>query len=277
LAYPAIKLGKDLKTKEPYLENMRKTIIAANWKMNKTSQESISFVKTLKKLIKSDVEIVICPMFTALEAVSKELKGTKIKLGAQNCYFEEKGAFTGEVSPVILKDIGCEYVILGHSERRKYFKETDDLINKKIKKALSCGLKSIVCVGELLEERENGMTNKVIEKQIKECLNGLTDKDMAGVVIAYEPVWAIGTGKNATPIQAEESHLFMRELIAKMFNKDIAKIEIDVEMWVQDGLKPEIATKKKKLLFKMVKIRDKYVKNYQSQLTLEALKDENRT
>ncbi len=202
---------------------MRKTIIAANWKMNKTIQESISFVKTLKKLIKSDVEIVICPMFTALEAVSKELKGTKIKLGAQNCYFEEKGAFTGEVSPVILKDIGCEYVILGHSERRKYFKETDDLINKKIKKALSCGLKSIVCVGELLEERENGMTNKVIEKQIKECLNGLTDKDMAGVVIAYEPVWAIGTGKNATPIQAEESHLFMRELIAKMFNKDIAK------------------------------------------------------
>ena len=202
---------------------MRKTIIAANWKMNKTIQESISFVKTLKKLIKSDVEIVICPMFTALEAVSKELKGTKIKLGAQNCYFEEKGAFTGEISPVILKDIGCEYVILGHSERRKYFKETDDLINKKIKKALSCGLKSIVCVGELLEERENGMTNKVIEKQIKGCLNGLTDKDMAGVVIAYEPVWAIGTGKNATPIQAEESHLFMRELIAKMFNKDIAK------------------------------------------------------
>lgn len=204
---------------------MRKTIIVGNWKMNKTIGESVSLIKELKGLVKDvkDREIVVCPPFTALSAVSAELKGSNIELGAQNMHFEKTGAFTGEVSQLMLKDIGVKYVILGHSERRHVFNEDDELINKKIKSALESGLKPIFCVGEKLEEREAGMTENVVSEQIKRGLEGISKKDMKNLVIAYEPVWAIGTGKNATPEQAEEVHLLIRGLLKEMFDNKTAE------------------------------------------------------
>ena len=208
-----------------------KSLIAANWKMNMDIRSSVSFFNKFKNLIKNartksginsvdnKNEVVICPPFTLLNGVKKLIKNTKIKLGAQDMHFEENGPFTGEVSALMLKDAGCEYVILGHSERRQYFNETDEIINKKIKAALKNKLKPIVCVGETLEQRENNETESVVKNQLEKCLKGVEIKN---VVIAYEPIWAIGTGKNAAPEQAEEVHKFIRKLLLKIYNKNIS-------------------------------------------------------
>jgi triosephosphate isomerase len=169
------------------------------------------------------LDILVCPPFTALKSVYDLIKGSNIKLGAQNVHWEMKGAFTGEISPLMLKDVGCEYVIIGHSERREYFKETDDIINKKIFAALKVGLKPIVCIGEKLEERESGVTEKVLEQQITEGLKGLSNEDMENITIAYEPVWAIGTGKTATPEIANTTQSFIRNKIKEIFNENIAE------------------------------------------------------
>jgi triosephosphate isomerase len=179
--------------------------------------ELIPLVKEIK-----DVEIVIAPPYTSISTTLKLLKSTNIKVGAQNMYFEESGAFTGEISPTFLKKIGCEYVILGHSERRNIFNETDELINKKIKKALDITLSPIVCIGEHLEEREMGNTKNVIKNQFNLTFEGMTKEQMKKIIIAYEPIWAIGTGRTATPEQAEEIHLFIREIIEEKYNKDTA-------------------------------------------------------
>ena len=204
---------------------MRRIIIAGNWKMNEGIGESISLVKELKRLVKDfgDRGIIVCPPFTSLAAVGAEIKGSNIELGAQNMHFEKEGAFTGEVSSLMLKEIGVEYVILGHSERRHVFGERDELINKKIKAALENKLKPIFCVGETLKEREKGRTKQVVGDQINDGLKNVKKKDMKEMVIAYEPVWAIGTGENATPEQAEEVHLFIRKLLGELFDDKIGE------------------------------------------------------
>ncbi len=204
---------------------VRKPIIGGNWKMNRgTPEDSKEMLESLIPLVLeiNSVDIVIVVPFTVLTTVSKLLNGTNIKLGAQNMYFEDKGAYTGEVSPRFLKAIGVEYVILGHSERRDIFNESDSLINKKLKKALSLDLKPIVCIGEHLEEREAGKTKDIITYQINETFKALTKEEMIKTVIAYEPIWAIGTGKTATPEQAEEIHIFIREYINQKFDRDTA-------------------------------------------------------
>ena len=206
-----------------------KKLIAANWKMNKNAEEAVSFVREFKTLIKNadNAEIAICPPFTALEAVSRELKNGFVKLGAQNMHFEESGAFTGEISPLMLKNLGCEYVILGHSERREFFKEDDGLINKKVVAALKNGLKPILCIGETWEQRINEKTEDVLENQLLKCLEGVEASQMQNVSIAYEPVWAISRGdpnkKAATKADAEESHLFIRKVLAGMFDEETAE------------------------------------------------------
>jgi triosephosphate isomerase len=196
---------------------MRKPIIAGNWKMFKTTSEARELVRQLKEALADvdSVEIVVSPPFTALATVVGELKGSHISVAGQNMYWEESGAYTGEVSPLMLKDIGCTHVIIGHSERRQFFNETDGTVNKKVKAALKTGLTPIVCVGETLEERELGATMKVVERQIRDGLDGLSPREMEKTVIAYEPVWAIGTGKTATPQQAEEVHQLIRSIIAQ--------------------------------------------------------------
>ncbi len=203
---------------------MRKPLMAGNWKMNKTVGEAVNMVKALKPAVAdvNDVEILLCPTYTALYAVNNEIKDSNIKLGAQNLFWESKGAFTGEISPNMLKDSGCSYVIIGHSERRQYFGETNETVNKKTKAAFNAGLIPVVCVGETLEEREKDITFKVIETQIRGGLANLTAEEAASVVIAYEPVWAIGTGKTATPDQAQEVHSFIRKLYAELYKKDAA-------------------------------------------------------
>ncbi|MCS7230364.1 MAG: triose-phosphate isomerase [Candidatus Kryptonium sp.] len=205
---------------------MRKMIIAGNWKMNKDIKETFDFLLPLKNNLigqNLNVEVVVCPPFTSLLITADLLKETKIKVGAQNMFYEVEGAYTGEISPKMLRSVRCEYVILGHSERRRYFGETDEIVNKKVKRAIEFGLKPIVCVGETLEEREAGKTFEVLEKQVKGVLDGLTYEQLKDVVIAYEPVWAIGTGRNATPEQAQEAQKFIRDLISDLFNKDVAQ------------------------------------------------------
>ncbi len=202
---------------------MRKMIAAGNWKMNKTNSEAVEIVSKLNELIADvkGVEVIIAPPFTALSDVVKV--AGKVKIAAQNMHWEEKGAFTGEISPIMLKNLGVEYVILGHSERRAYFGETNELINKKIKSALAHDLKAIFCVGEKLEDRERGNTENVVEDHIKGGLEGITKEEMmANVIIGYEPVWAIGTGKTATPEQAEEVHAFVRKLLTEMYDAEVA-------------------------------------------------------
>jgi triosephosphate isomerase len=196
---------------------MRKPIIAGNWKMFKTTSEARELVRQLKEALADvdSVEIVVSPPFTALATVVGELKGSHISVAGQNMYWEESGAYTGEVSPLMLKDIGCTHVIIGHSERRQFFNETDGTVNKKVKAALKTGLTPIVCVGETLEARELGATMNVVERQIRDGLDGLSPREMEKTVIAYEPVWAIGTGKTATPQQAEEVHQLIRSIIAQ--------------------------------------------------------------
>lgn len=186
------------------------------------SQKLVSEI--INGLGKNDkTEVIVCPPFTSLSEVNSLLKGTQIKLGAQNMYYEESGAYTGEISADMLKSVGCEYVILGHSERRVIFNESDELINKKIKAALVKGLKPIFCIGELLEHRESGETMKVVSSQVEKGLEGVSAEQMKNIIVAYEPVWAIGTGKTATPQQAQEVHFFIRELVAKKFSSSVAE------------------------------------------------------
>ena len=203
---------------------MRKPLIVGNWKMNNTTAESVDLTEKLKRLIKdmAVVEVVVAPPFTSLDKVRDAIKGSNIKLGAQNLFWEDKGAYTGEVSPLMIRDLDCEYVIIGHSERREYFKESDEIINKKIKAALRNKLKAIVCVGESLKEREEDKTMQVIESQVKKGLQGLSLSEAKELIIAYEPVWAIGTGRNATPAQANEIHTYIRKLLSQIFNEGIA-------------------------------------------------------
>ncbi|MDR2427862.1 MAG: triose-phosphate isomerase [Endomicrobium sp.] len=207
---------------------MRKPLMAGNWKMNKTVAEAVSVVKALKSSIAdvTDVEVLICPTFTVLYAVNNEVKGSNINIGAQNLFWEPKGAFTGEISPTMVKGTGCSYVLIGHSERRQYFNETDETVNKKTKAALVAGLIPVICIGETLKEREQNITFKVIEKQIKEGLAGLTPQQAETIVIAYEPVWAIGTGKTATPDQAQEVHAFTRNVYSQMYGDASQKVRI---------------------------------------------------
>ena len=202
---------------------MRKAIIAGNWKMNKTVDEAVKMIEELKPLVKdATCDVVVCPTFVCLDAVKKAVEGSNIKVAAQNMHFEESGAFTGEVAPGMLEAMGIDYVVLGHSERREYFNETDEALNKKVKKAFEHNLIPILCCGETLEERENGTTNAVVGAQIKADLEGL-DKSLAEkVVIAYEPIWAIGTGKTATDEQANETIAAIRGVVAEMFGKEVA-------------------------------------------------------
>ena len=204
---------------------MRRPLIAGNWKMHKNVSESIALVSQLKEMVADakGVEVVVAPPFTALAAVAQVLKGSNILLSAQNTFWEESGAYTGEVSPSMLKDIGCACTIIGHSERRQYFGETNETVNKKLKTSLKASLLPIVCIGETLEERETGKTLKVIEEQVRGGLKGLSSAEMEKVVIAYEPVWAIGTGKTATSEQAQEVHLFIRKVIAELFGSKLAE------------------------------------------------------
>jgi triosephosphate isomerase len=205
---------------------MRNVIIAGNWKMYKdlpATSELIESLKTRLASVPPRVTVVVCPPFTSLAAAGSMLKGSAIKLGAQNMSQHDEGAYTGEISWNMIRSAGCEYVILGHSERRQYFGEKDELINAKAKKALASSLKPIICVGETLAEREGGITDRVITAQVKGVLAGITRSDMSSVVIAYEPVWAIGTGKTATPAQAEEVHQLIRKLISQIHDWPLAE------------------------------------------------------
>ncbi|MCP4652382.1 MAG: triose-phosphate isomerase [Candidatus Omnitrophica bacterium] len=217
---------------------MRKIMIAGNWKMYKTIGEASMLAEELKKELATFIEadIVICPTFTALNTVYSIVEDTPIKLGAQNLFWESEGAYTGEISPVMIKACGCEYVIIGHSERRKYFNETNETVNKRIKAALGIGLNPIICVGETLQEREADKTKAIIEEQLTGGLEGLSNEDMANSIIAYEPVWAIGTGKTATPDQAQEIHAFIRGWIKEKFSTLISE---NLRILYGGSVKPE--------------------------------------
>jgi len=217
---------------------MRKLIIAGNWKLNNTTQEAIELVTFLKREVSdiTNVDIVVCPVSTALSDVQDVINESNIMLGAQNVYWEDSGAFTGEVSALLLKDIGVKYVIVGHSERRQYFGETNETVNKKIKAVLTHGLTPIVCVGEVLQEREDNKTFDVIEQQCTAGFSGLSSEEIGKIIIAYEPVWAIGTGKTASPDQAQEVHKFIRDLLTKLFNENVAQT---IRIQYGGSVKPE--------------------------------------
>lgn len=204
---------------------MRKPILAGNWKLHKNSAEALELITALEESAAkySDREIIVAPVFTTLAAVTPITAKGNIQLAAQNCYFEESGAFTGEVSPSHLLDIGCSHVILGHSERREIFGESDELINQKTKSAIAAGLQVIFCIGEKLEAREANETFEVLKTQVTQGLAGLSIEDMSNVTIAYEPVWAIGTGKTASPEQAQEAHAFIRGLVAGLFSLEVSE------------------------------------------------------
>jgi triosephosphate isomerase len=203
------------------VEKLRVPIIAANWKMHKLQAEAASFVQELTSQVAGidGVEIVLCPPYTALNSVIQAVQDSNLQVGAQNVFWEEEGAFTGEIAPSMLKDLGCRYVICGHSERRQYFGETDETVNRRLKAALAGGLTPIFCLGETLAEREAEVTFSVCQHQLTRGLAGLTPRQVAGLVIAYEPVWAIGTGRNATPEDAEEVIRFLRQLITEKFGQ----------------------------------------------------------
>jgi triosephosphate isomerase len=219
---------------------MRKPIIAGNWKMHKTINEAIDLANGLKReLFKLDfacVDVVLCPVFTALSEVAEVLNETEIGLGAQDVYWQDEGAFTGEVSPVMLKDAGCQYAIIGHSERRQFFGETNETVNKKIKASLKHGLIPIICVGENLQEREANNTFKVIRNHIQGSLVGINAEEIVKTVIAYEPVWAIGTGKTATGDQAQEVHKYIRDLLSEMYGEEVANA---IRIQYGGSVKPE--------------------------------------
>jgi triosephosphate isomerase len=204
---------------------MRRKFVAGNWKMNTESQSSVALAKAVAagaaKL--SDRTVAVCPPFVYLAAVAAAIKGSSLALGSQDLYFEANGAFTGEISAAMLKDVGCAYAICGHSERRHVIGEKDDLINKKIKAALAGGLLPIFCVGELLSERDANQTESVVDRQLKLGLAGISDAQMDQITIAYEPVWAIGTGRTATPQQAQEVHAFVRDRLKTLYGKKIAE------------------------------------------------------
>jgi len=203
---------------------MRKPIIAGNWKMHYTIDEAVKVAHELKGLVKdTKADVVICAPYLQLPALVKELEGTNVKVGAQNMHFEEKGAFTGEISPNMLTSLGVEYVIIGHSERRQYFNETDETVNLKLKAAFKHGLKPILCVGESLENRENGTTKTVIENQINKDFSEISAEDAMNTVIAYEPIWAIGTGKTATSEQANETIADIRNMILNLYGEKVAE------------------------------------------------------
>ena len=202
---------------------MRKKVIAGNWKMNMLPNEAIKFIEDFAPLVKdTENEVILCVPYTDLFYALLTVQGTNIKIGAQNMHFEKSGAFTGEISAEMLKSINVEYVIIGHSERRQYFNETDETVNKKIKAAFENGLKPIVCVGETLEQREEGITVDVITKQTELALQGLSNEQVENTIIAYEPIWAIGTGKTATSQDAENSIKSIRNKIAKIYGQNIA-------------------------------------------------------
>ena len=203
----------------------RRPLIAGNWKMYKTPQEAADTAKQLVEQVRevADVDIMIAPPFTALESVSRVIKNSPVALGAQNLYWEDEGAYTGEISAPMLKSAGCQYAIIGHSERRQYFGETDKTVNQKIQAAIQVGLKPVFCIGETEQEREAEQTLSVLDKQVRKGLERLVPEQLDTLIIAYEPVWAIGTGKTATEDQAQEVHQFIRSLIEKSFGNDLSK------------------------------------------------------
>lgn len=202
---------------------MRKKIVAGNWKMNKTPAEAVALIDTLKdKINTTEVDVVVCPTYVCLPAVLEAVKGTNIAVGAQNMHFEENGAYTGEISPDMLTALGVKYVIIGHSERRQYFAETNETVNKKVKKAIEHNLVPILCVGESLEEREQGITIDLVRLQTKIGLKDVAAEDAKKVVIAYEPIWAIGTGRTATSAQAEEVCAAIRAVVAEVYGQTVA-------------------------------------------------------
>jgi len=219
---------------------MRKPIVAGNWKMNMTATEGAELAKALLPLVKDidACDVVVCPPFLTAPAVAEVVKGSNVGLGVQNMYWEAKGAYTGEVSADMLLTIGCDYVILGHSERRALFGETNEGVNNKVKAALAAGLTPIMCVGETLEEREAGSMEAVVKDHVEGGLAGLSADDIKKVVIAYEPVWAIGTGKTATPDQAQEVHAFIRGVLASLSNEETAQA---VRIQYGGSMKPENA------------------------------------
>ena len=219
---------------------MRRPFIAGNWKMNLKRAAAVALAEAVVKQAAGlgNVDLAICPPFVYLDCVAKAVKGSAVALGAQNCYHQPEGAYTGEISVEMLKDVGCRYVILGHSERRHVLGETDQAINKKVLAALAGGLIPIVCVGELITERERGETSQVIQRQFEGSLAGLSAEQMASTALAYEPVWAIGTGKVATPEQAEEVHADLRNLIEKRYNREVAQT---VRIQYGGSVKPENA------------------------------------
>lgn len=224
---------------------MRRKVIAGNWKMNKTPSEAVALVNELKDLVKNDeVDVVYCVPAIDIVPVVEAVKGTNVKVGAENMYFEESGAYTGEISAAMLKDAGVEYVIIGHSERRDYFKEDDVLLNKKVKKAIEAGITPILCCGETLEQREMGIAVDFIRLQIKSDLKDVAAADVAKLVIAYEPIWAIGTGKTATSDQAEEICKAVRDCIREMYDDATAeKVRIQYGGSVNAGNAAELFTK----------------------------------
>jgi triosephosphate isomerase len=202
---------------------MRKKFVAGNWKMFTTAASAVELAAAVARGVADDrVTVAVCPPFPYLGRVADVLRGSRVALGAQNCYHEKEGAFTGEVSPAMLVDCGCRYVILGHSERRHKLGESNEFINRKVKAALDAGLQVILCVGETLAERQSAQTEKVLDEQLKGSLAGIAGASLANLVIAYEPVWAIGTGQNATPEQAQECHVFIRRRIAEWFGATMA-------------------------------------------------------
>ena len=218
----------------------RRYFIAGNWKMNKTAAEAKALIEGIKALegSQTQVDVAVCTPFTALDAASKALAGSTIKLGAENLYPKASGAYTGEISPDMLKEFDCAYVILGHSERREYFKESDEFINEKVRFALENGLKPILCVGETLAQREGGQTIEVVSSQTKKGLASISADSAKNVVIAYEPVWAIGTGKTATPAMAQEVHAQIRKILSELFGADTAG---NMQILYGGSMKPENA------------------------------------
>lgn len=202
---------------------MRRKVIAGNWKMNMLPNETISFIEELTSAVKNtEHEVILCVPYTDLFYALLNVQGTNIKIGAQNMHWEEKGAYTGEISAQMLKSIGVEYVIIGHSERRQYFAETDETVNKKIKTALAVDLKPIVCVGETLEQREQGITDKIITDQVEKAFEGISSNELSKIIIAYEPIWAIGTGKTATKEDANDTIMQIRKKLAEMYGQNEA-------------------------------------------------------
>lgn len=202
----------------------RKTIIAGNWKMNKTPAQAKELISTIAPLVKdADCEVIACVPFIDITAAQEAAQGTNIKIGAENCHWAESGAFTGEISAAMLADIGIEYVVIGHSERRQYFGETDETVNMRVKSALAAGLKVILCVGELKEQRLQGITPELVALQTKIALGGVTEQDMSSIIIAYEPVWAIGTGLTATAEQAQEVCKIIRDCLAELYGQAVAE------------------------------------------------------